>query len=123
MLCTDSDFFFVHSDGKEITSEQLGNLFQRCWKRANQNLGDGLLPNVRVYDLRHRFASAVLQKWIDEDKNIYAMLPYLRAYMGHEEYRDALYYVHILPGNLLSSKNVNWNQIESVGLKETIWKN
>ena len=51
------------------------------------------------------------------------MLPYLRAYMGHEDFRDTLYYVHILPENLLTSKNVDWNQIESVGLEETIWKN
>lgn len=80
-----------------------------------------MLPHLRPYDLRHRFASAVLQRWIDDGKNIYAMLPYLRAYMGHEDFRHTLYYVHILPGNLLSSKGVNWDQIESVGLKEKVW--
>ncbi len=49
------------------------------------------------------------------------MLPYLRAYMGHEEFRDTLYYVHILPENLLSSDRVDWEQIESVGLEDSIW--
>ena len=117
------DNFFIHTNGSPITSEQLTDLFWKCWKEANSDIPEGLLPRARVYDLRHRFASAVLQKWIDEGKNIYAMLPYLRAYMGHEDFRDTLYYVHILPENLLTSKNVDWNQIESVGLEETIWKN
>ena len=96
-------------------------MFQKCWREANPELDASLLPKVRPYDLRHRFASAVLQKWIDEGENIYSKLPYLRAYMGHEEFRDTLYYVHILPDNLLSSPQVNWKQIESVGLEDNIW--
>ena len=117
-----NDIFFIHTNGTPITSEQLTDLFQKCWKEANPNLDGKLLPKVRPYDLRHRFASAVLQKWIDEGRSLYAMLPYLRAYMGHEEFRDTLYYVHILPERLLSSNHVNWGQIESVGLEESIWK-
>jgi hypothetical protein len=41
--------------------------------------------------------------------------------MGHEDIKDTLYYIHILPENLLSSKGVNWQQIESVSLEEDIW--
>ena len=56
------------------------------------------LPRVRAYDLRHRFASVVLQGWIDEGKNLYVMLPYLRAYMGHQSFSDTVYFmVRILP--------------------------
>jgi len=122
LFCRNNDTFFIHTDGTPITGEQLIDLFQKCWKEANPNLGSNLLPRVRPYDLRHRFASAVLQKWINEGRNLYAMLPYLRAYMGHEEFRDTLYYVHILPENLLSSNCVDWKQIESVGLEDSIWK-
>ena len=122
IFCRNNDIFFIHTNGASITNEQLIDLFQKCWKEANPNLDSKLLPRVRPYDLRHRFASAVLQKWIDEGKNLYAMLPYLRAYMGHEEFRDTLYYVHILPEYLLSSNHVDWEQIESVGLEDSIWK-
>ncbi|MDO4326896.1 MAG: tyrosine-type recombinase/integrase [bacterium] len=122
IYCNKEEAFFIHTDGSSITSEQLTNLFQKCWREANPNLEKHLLPKVRPYDLRHRFASAVLQKWIDGGKNLYAMLPYLRAYMGHEEIRDTLYYVHILPENLLTSSHVNWDQIESVRLEDDIWK-
>jgi integrase/recombinase XerD len=121
IFCRNNDTFFIHTNGTSITGEQLTNLFQKCWKEANPSLDSKLLPRVRPYDLRHRFASAVLQKWIDEGKSLYTMLPYLRAYMGHEEFRDTLYYVHILPENLLSSDRVDWEQIESVGLEDSIW--
>ncbi len=120
-FCCGNDAFFIHTNGTSITGEQLTDLFQKCWREANPNIEIKLLPRVRPYDLRHRFASTVLQKWIDEGKNLYAMLPYLRAYMGHEEFRDTLYYVHILPEHLLASNHVNWEQIESVGLEDGIW--
>lgn len=122
IFCRNNDIFFIHTDGAPITSEQLTDLFQKCWQEANPDLDRKLLPRVRPYDLRHRFASAVLQKWINEERNLYAMLPYLRAYMGHEEFRDTLYYVHILPEHLLSSNHVDWEKIESVGLEDSIWK-
>lgn len=114
--------FFIHTNGSPITSEQLSDLFQKCWWEANPTIEKELLPKVRTYDLRHRFASAVLQKWIDEGKNLFVMLPYLRAYMGHEGFRDTLYYIHILPDKFLASNSVNWERIESVKLEEDIWK-
>lgn len=122
VFCNDNDIFFIHTDGSSISNEQLIDLLQKCWRDANPNIEKSILPHLRPYDLRHRFASAVIQRWIDDGENIYAKLPYLRAYMGHEEFKDTLYYVHILPDNLLSSKGVNWKQIEAVGLEEEIWK-
>lgn len=121
IYCNGNDTFFIHTNGRSITSEQLTDLFWKCWRMANPTVDEKFLPKVRPYDLRHRFASAILQKWIDNGENIYSMLPYLRAYMGHEEFRDTLYYVHILPENLLSSNEVDWEQIESVGLEDNIW--
>lgn len=98
------DYFFIHTDGSPITSEQLTDLFSKCWKEANPDIDKSELPKARPYDLRHRFASTVLQRWIDEGANIYAKLPYLRAYMGHEDFRDTLYYVHILRKTCLHRK-------------------
>ena len=40
--------------------------FHVCWRKADVNATRGDVPRARVYDLRHRFASAVLQKWADE---------------------------------------------------------
>lgn len=123
LLGTDSDAFFVHSDGRPVSAGELTRCIIRCWKSANPAVDEKTLPRIRVYDLRHRFASATLQRWLDEGKNLYAMLPYLRAYMGHEKFEDTAYYIHILPDRLLKSPGVDWEAIDRIGLEVDLWKN
>lgn len=121
LFCGKTEEFFIHTNGSHITKDQLVDLVCKCWKDANPDVEPSLLPRLRPYDLRHQFASTVLHNWLNEGKNLYAQLPYLRAYMGHEDFRDTLYYVHILPERLLASVNVDWDQIESVGLGDEVW--
>ena len=121
MFCGDTEEFFIHTNGKAISGEQLVDLTRLCWELANPGISPANLPRLRPYDFRHLFASTVLQTWIDEGKNLYAQLPYLRAYMGHEDFRDTLYYIHILPERILMSSAIDWAQIESVGLEDSIW--
>jgi integrase len=67
-----------------------------------------------VYDLRHRFASACLNRWLDNGENLNNMLPYLRTYMGHERLSDTAYYIHILPENLVKTSAINWDVFNSM---------
>jgi integrase len=96
-------------------------MFKRCWRLANPDIKSDALPKVRPYDLRHRFASAVLQKWLDEKRDLYAMLPYLRSYMGHNDLSDTAYYIHILPENLLKSPGVDWKRLDEIAPEVGIW--
>lgn len=123
ILSNKSDFFFVHTNGEPLKAYELTKYFKCCWAMANPGLTKTELPRLRVYDLRHRFASAVLQKWLDEKRNLYSMLPYLRAYMGHARFEDTAYYIHLLPDRLISSPGVDWNHIDKIGLGEDIWNN
>jgi integrase/recombinase XerD len=107
-----SQYFFPAQNGDCHNRKQFNKIFKRCWVRANGDAVD--LPSVRIYDLRHRFASAVLNRWVDEKRDLYAMLPYLRAYMGHSDFESTEYYVHLLPENLLKSKGINWSGLESL---------
>jgi integrase len=118
-----SDYFFITFDGVNLTNAQLYSFFKLCWKKANSNVSENMLPKVRTYDLRHRFASTILQKWLNEGRDLYAMLPYLRAYMGHDNFSSTAYYIHILPENLLRSPNVDWKRIDEVDPGVEIWKN
>ena len=88
------------------------DVFCRCWERACRKAGVSNPARVRVYDLRHRFASAVLQHWQETGRNIQAMIPRLRSYMGHEHIESTLYYVHLLPQRLSSRPGVDWNGLE-----------
>ena len=50
------------------------------------------------------------------------MLPYLRAYMGHEKFSDTAYYIHILPERLMVSPGVQWDNIDRIGMGVDIWE-
>ena len=73
-----SDYFFPAQNGASIVSARMNAVLNECWSVAHPGIKD--LPGIRVYDLRHRFASAALFRWIDEGRDLYAMLPYLSAY-------------------------------------------
>jgi len=117
------EFFFSNPKGVAYTTGWLGNVMNNCWKRANSEIDPDTLPCVRVYDLRHRFASATLCRWLDEGKNLYNMLPYLRVYMGHSSLTQTAYYIHILPENLLKSKGVQWDNLREVIPEAEEWEN
>ena len=119
----DSKYFFAKPDGDGYAydSEWLEEIMKSSFRKANADIVGGNLPRVRVYDLRHRFASSVLCRWLDEGKNLYNMLPYLRTYMGHNSLSETAYYIHILPENLLKSKGIDWDKLDEVIPEDNIW--
>jgi len=113
-LKCESNYFFPDKDGNAFGVQKIERMLKKCWCDANPNIAEDKLPNIRVYDLRHRFASAVLCKWLDEKRNLNNKLPYLCAYMGHDKISDTAYYIHILPERLVKSAGVNWNALEEI---------
>ena len=77
----DNTFFFPDQNGQSYMATWLDDIVKTCFERSHPGTDRELLPRVRTYDLRHRFASAALCRWLDEGRNLYNMLPYLRAYM------------------------------------------
>jgi len=122
MVIPDSEYFFVSGNGKKLSTGQFSSVLSRCWREANPDIHQTLLPNIRPYDLRHQFASTVLHKWLDEGRNMYAMLPYLRAYMGHENFAHTAYYIHILPERLLRSPSVDWVKFDEIIPEVGVWQ-
>jgi len=116
-----SEYFFVRGDGSHVPNHQLFIVLKRCWQYANPDTPPNMLPRLRPYDFRHRFASTVLQKWLSEGRDLYAMLPYLRAYMGHEVFSDTAYYIHLLPEHLFDSQGVDWSAIDAVNPEVVAW--
>jgi len=110
----ESEYFFPRHDGLAYTSPQLEKTFKRCWQAANPNVSAEKLPSIRVYDLRHLFASTVLNNWLDEEQNLYNKLPYLRAYMGHDKISETIHYIHILPEKIKKSAGIDWETFESL---------
>ena len=80
-----------------------------------------LLPSVRIYDLRHRFASARLNQWLDNGEDLFSKLPYLRTYMGHTNLSSTVYYIHLLPENLVKSAGIDWNFLRQMIPEVELW--
>ena len=114
-------YFFPDTDGGALPGPWLNKQFQKCWAAANPGRDVGTLPGVRIYDLRHRFASATLNRWLDEKKDLHAMLPRLRAYMGHTELSGTAYYIHLLPENLVKSAGIDWNSFTDILPEVDVW--
>lgn len=98
-------YFFPSENGGVYTDKVIGQWFKKFWAAANPAVSVDSLPYVRVYDLRHVFATTALTRWIKSGANIGSKLAYLRAYMGHESLNETLYYIHLLPETLLSGGN------------------
>lgn len=115
------DYFFVRSDGRQLTQAVLWQAVHRSWVHANPDISKEELPQINPYTFRHQFASTVMMKWLDEGKDLYSMLPYLKAFMGHVCYSSTVYYIHLLPERLANSPGVDWAKLDSIGLEANIW--
>lgn len=103
-------FFFERWDGSKFPTHWMTKQFHICWRNS------GLVKrgNPRPYDLRHNFATRTLMRWLDESRDIMAMLPYLSTYMGHTCFSHTLYYVHLLPERLRKSAGIDWGKFSKV---------
>jgi len=113
-----SAWFFPSATGAALKTETVYSAFNKAW--SNANFLDKYPKKVRVYDLRHRFASARLNRWLDDGENIMAMLPFLREYMGHNSISETAYYVHILPENIVKSSAVDWDKFNAMFPEVTV---
>ena len=108
------DYLFPAVGGRHVNMKRVEKQLRQCWRQTHVGVTADSVPRLRVYDLRHRFASAVLQKWLDEGRDVYAAIPLLRAYMGHSSLSSTLYYVHLLPESLRASKGIDWDRLNSL---------
>lgn len=117
----DSPYFFPDRNGNPYSAQWMQNKFRSFFAAANPGTDPDMLPAVRIYDLRHRFASAALNRWLDRGENLFNRLPYLRAYMGHKELSATVYYIHLLPENLVKSAGIDWNSLRQMIPEVELW--
>lgn len=117
----DSVFMFPNAEGNAYSAAWLLKKLKHFFALANPGTDPEMLPHVRVYDLRHRFASAALMRWLDNGEDLANRLPYLRAYMGHNELSATAYYIHILPENLVKSAGIDWSAFGSMIPEVELW--
>jgi integrase/recombinase XerD len=109
-------FFFPGSSGRPMT---LGNVYKNfrrfLWRAGISHMGDG----PRVHDFRHTFAVYRLKAWSEQGKDLMAMLPVLKTYMGHDSFHETAYYLRmtadVFPDILLRLERTFGDIIPSMG--------
>jgi len=119
---SDSPYFFPDAKGNAYSSAWIQKKFKNFFTRSNPDIEPDMLPFVRVYNLRHQFASTVLNRWLDEKQDLYARLPYLRTYMGHKELSATAYYIHLLPEHLTKSAGIDWEALRRMIPEVELWE-
>jgi integrase/recombinase XerD len=120
-ILRESGYFFVKLDGKKCTQLAVTNWFKKCLREASIKKQDRGLP--RVHDLRHTFAVTSLANMADTGVDLYASLPILSNYLGHQSIGATNHYVrltaHMYPSLIndinITSLNVfpKFNQYEA----------
>lgn len=92
---TGAEGFFFHTAKNEKFSQRTvyDNFRTILCKSGIPHRGKGYGP--RVHDLRHTFAVHSFQRAIDTNKDIYASLPVLSAYLGHVDIHSTEYYLRL----------------------------
>ncbi|MBW9154797.1 tyrosine-type recombinase/integrase [Clostridium estertheticum] len=107
----ESEFFFPNTIGIPYSAKWLTRQFLGIWEKIRNNQCP---KRARVYDLRHRFATTVMMQWLNDGADLYAKLPYLSTYMGHSQFSNTAYYIHLLPENLLHSPGMDWESFSEL---------
>jgi len=104
-------YFFPSPNGEPYNRRWLSGQFRTVWHKARDN---GCKVRAVAYDLRHRYATTMMMRWLDEGADLNAKLPYLSSYMGHTHFSDTAYYIHLLPENLIRSSAIDWNHFSEL---------
>ena len=95
-LYSDKDSFFLQSpSGRQPLSRKTiySNFRKFLWDARISHGGPGKGP--RVHDLRHSFTVHRLKRWVEEGKDLSALLPLLKTYLGHTHFRETAYYLRL----------------------------
>jgi len=106
--------FFPGKKGNGLDSGRMLHIFKQCFRDSKPEIPERLLPSVRIYDLRHQFATTTLNRWLEQGRDINSRLPYLQSFMGHTSLSSTMYYIHLLPEHLVKSAKIDWDKMNKV---------
>lgn len=105
----DRNFFFAKNPTDACDYRWVRWMFQKIREKLHIESRSDNPP--RLYDLRHTFATHRLYQWMRDGKDLYAMMPYLNAYMGHAKLTETFYYIHLVPGMLESMSGFRYRSV------------
>lgn len=90
------DRFFVGQDGSQLRTKTASETVRQLLCAAGLKPKRGRI-GARPYDLRHAFAIRRLERWYRAGVDLHSRLPWLSAYMGHDNILGTEKYLHATP--------------------------
>lgn len=88
-----SGYFFIKLDGSKC-GYSIGKWFKKCLNKASIPY-IGRWQGPRIHDLRHTFAVTSLANMAESGIDLYASLPILSNYLGHQSLKATDHYVRL----------------------------
>jgi integrase len=103
-LCVDPQALFVRRNGMPLTTAAASDAIRRILRRLGIKPAHGRV-GARPYEFRHAFAVHRLTTWAEEGIDIHAKLPWLSAYLGHQNILGTEVYLKATPQLLELASN------------------
>lgn len=90
------DRFFVGANRRTLPKRTAGHTLRRLFQKAGLKPARGRV-GPRPYDWRHTFAVHRLTRWYRQGVDLHTRLPWLSAYMGHDDILGTETYLNATP--------------------------
>ena len=90
------EHFFVSANHRTLPVDTAGETLRKLFQSAGLKPARGRV-GPRPYDYRHAFAVHRLTRWYRQGVNLHARLPWLSAYMGHQDILGTETYLNATP--------------------------
>ena len=87
-------FFFPSAQGRPWHVSSIYHLYRKVLLQCDIPHG-GRGKGPRVHDIRHTFAVHRLLQWYEQGADLNAKLPFLVAYLGHQDFTGTQKYLHL----------------------------
>lgn len=89
---TEDEYFFMLRPGRAMPLHNVYHNFRRYLDKAGiSHTGHG----PRIHDFRWTYCVNLLRKWVEEEKDLMAYIPYMRTMLGHEGFEETAYYLKL----------------------------
>jgi integrase len=87
-----SYFFITKNIDKPISKSAINRVFKFFWEKAGHSKTNG--KNPTIHSLRHTYVVMIMNKWMEKNIDVEAMMPYLSRQLGHSSVDGSQYYYH-----------------------------
>lgn len=97
LILPDREWFFPGlNPTKPINKSTVDQKFSQFWGKTEFACIVDKTPTIHC--LRHTFVVNRMNQWMEEEKPLQVMLPYLSRYLGHSSIAHTWYYYHVVAG-------------------------